>query len=240
VRSELEIWHELAARLGRGAHFPTDPAEVYAELCRASAGGTADYAGITLDRLDAGEQLFWPCPDPAHPGSPRLFADRFPTPDGLARFVAVADRRVTERPDGRYPYLLTTGRSRTHYQSGAQTRRSPTLARAEGRVHAELHPELARRLGVADGDAVRLTTRRGSTVVWARLTDAIRRDTVFVPFHWPGVNDLTSPRLDPTSRMPEFKACAVAVSAVRPARDPVPPGAARAAATVPEHEEPSR
>src|SRR6185312_16723734 len=98
-------------------------------------------------------------------------------------------------------------RSRTHYQSGTQTRRSPTLARAEERVYAEMHPELARLLGVADGDAVRLTTRRGSAVALARLTDAIRPDTVFLPFHWPGVNDLTSARLDPVSRMPEFKAC---------------------------------
>jgi assimilatory nitrate reductase catalytic subunit len=217
VRSELEIWHELAARLGRGAHFPTDPAAVYDELRRASAGGPADYAGITWERLDAGEQLFWPCPDPGHPGSPRLFHDRFPTPDGRARFIAVSDRRVTERTDARYPFLLTTGRSRTHYQSGTQTRRSPSLAAAEDRVYAELHPELARLVGVADGDAVRLTTRRGSAVVSARVTGGIRPDTVFVPFHWPGVNDLTSPRLDPTSRMPEFKACAVAVTAVRPA-----------------------
>ncbi|MCO1656950.1 molybdopterin oxidoreductase family protein [Pseudonocardia humida] len=241
VRSELEIWHELARRLGCGQHFPTDPAQVYAELCRASAGGVADYAGITWDRLDAGEELFWPCPDPTHPGTPRLFGDRFPTPDGRARFIAVADRRVTERTDRRYPYLLTTGRSRTHYQSGTQTRRSPTLARAEDRMYAELHPELARLLDVAEGDAVRLTTRRGSTVALARLTDAIRPDTVFLPFHWPGANDLTSPRLDPTSRMPEFKACAVAVAAVRPPRAPTPNStvsvSVSATVTVPEHEE---
>jgi assimilatory nitrate reductase catalytic subunit len=233
VRSELRIWHDLAERLGRGEHFPADPAAVYDELRRASAGGVADYAGITWDRLDAGEQLFWPCPDPAHPGTPRLFHDRFPTPDGRARFVAVSDRRVSERTDARYPFVLTTGRSRTHYQSGTQTRRSPTLADAQDRVFVELHPELARLVGVGDGDAVRLTTRRGSAVALARLVDGIRPDTVFVPFHWPGVNDLTSPRLDPTSRMPDFKACAVAVTAVQPARR-LP-----ARVTVPEHEEQS-
>ncbi|HEY0815683.1 MAG TPA: molybdopterin oxidoreductase family protein [Pseudonocardia sp.] len=216
VRTELEIWHDLAARLGHGEQFPSDALTVFDELRRASAGGVADYAGISWERLDAGEELFWPCPDPAHPGSPRLFADSFPTPDGRARFVAVTHRSVTERLDARYPYLLTTGRSRTHYQSGAQTRRSPTLSSAEPRAYAEIHPALARRLGVADGAAVRLTTRRGSAVVAARLTDAIRVDTVFVPFHWARVNDLTSPRLDPTSRMPEFKACAVAITAVAP------------------------
>ena len=221
VRTELEIWHALADRLGCGEHFPTDPHVVYDELRRASAGGPADYNGITWERLDAGEELFWPCPDEAHPGSPRLFTESFPTPDGRARFVAVSHRGVTERPDGRYPYVLTTGRSRVHYQSGVQTRRNAALLTAEPAVYAELHPRLAAEIGVADGDAVRLATRRGSLVATARLTDGIRPDTVFVPFHWARVNDLTSPRLDPTSRMPEFKSCAVAVTAVR-ARRPVP------------------
>ncbi|TCK25598.1 molybdopterin oxidoreductase family protein [Pseudonocardia endophytica] len=212
VRSELDIWHDIADRLGRGKFFPTDPQDVFDELRRASAGGVADYAGISWERLDAGEQLFWPCPSEEHPGTPRLFADRFPTPDGRARFVAVAHRGVTERLERRFPYLLTTGRSRTHYQSGAQTRRSTALDTAEPELYAELHPRLAAATGISDGEGVRLTTRRGSVVARARLVDGIRTDTVFLPFHWAGVNDLTSPRLDPTSRMPEFKTCAVAVA----------------------------
>jgi assimilatory nitrate reductase catalytic subunit len=230
VRSELEIWHALAARLGRGELFPTDPHAVYDELRRASSGGVADYAGISWDRLDADEQLFWPCPDERHPGTPRLFTESFPTPDGRARFVAVAHRSVTERLDDEFPYLLTTGRSRTHYQSGTQTRHHAELTAAEPAAYAELHPELARRIGVADGERVRLRTRRAEVIVLARVVPGIRADTVFVPFHWPGVNDLVSPRLDPTSRMPEFKACAVSVTAVTAAthRVPVP---------VPHHEE---
>ncbi|WP_433282110.1 molybdopterin oxidoreductase family protein [Pseudonocardia xinjiangensis] len=225
VRSDLEILRGLADRLGKGAHFPTDPLEVYAELGRASAGGAADYAGITAQRLAAGELLHWPCPHPGHPGTPRMFLDSFPTPDGRARFVAVTARRAAERPDADYPYLLTTGRSRSQYQSGTQTRRSPTLLRAEPDPYAELHPELARSLGVADGEHVRLRTRRGSAVVRARHTAGIRRDTVFVPFHWGGaatVNALTSDALDPISRMPEFKTCPVAVEPV----DAVSPGPA--------------
>jgi assimilatory nitrate reductase catalytic subunit len=221
VRTELQIWHGLAQRLGRGEFFSPDPHVVYDELRRASAGGIADYAGISWERLDAGEELFWPCPDESHPGTPRLFTESFPTPDGRARFVAVTARPVTEAVDNRWPFLLTTGRSRTHYQSGAQTRRNPALLAAEPSAYAEIHPELAARVGVGDGDAIRLSTRRGSLVVSARLSDGIRRDTVFVPFHWARVNDLTSDRLDPTSRMPEFKACAVAVTAVR-TRVPVP------------------
>jgi assimilatory nitrate reductase catalytic subunit len=233
VLTELEIWHQLAVRLGCGERFPADARTVYDELRRASAGGIADYAGISWDRLDAGEQLFWPCPHESHPGTPRLFGESFPTPDGRARFVAVSDRQVAERQDRRYPYLLTTGRSRTHYQSGAQTRRSARLAEIEPHAYAELHPQLAAALGVEDGDAVRLTTRRGSLVITARVTDAIRSDTVFVPFHWPQVNDLTSDRLDPTSRMPEFKSCAVHLAPVRaPTRVPV-----HVSVPVPHHEE---
>ncbi len=214
ARSDLGILHGIAARLGRGEFFPTEPAAVFAELGRASAGGAADYAGITLDRLRAGEQLFWPCPDPGHPGTPRMFLDSFATPDGRARFVPVTPRPAVERPTAEYPYLLTTGRSRNHYQSGTQTRRSPSLDRIEPTPYVELHPELARAIGVVDGGSARLHTPRGSAVLRARTTPDIRRDTVFVPFHWGGaaaVNALTSDALDPTSRMPEFKTCPVAV-----------------------------
>ncbi|MDF3048428.1 MAG: molybdopterin oxidoreductase [Pseudonocardia sp.] len=214
VRTDLEILRGSADRLGHGDMFPTDPGAVYAELRQASGGGIADYGGITLERLAAGEELFWPCPDENHPGTPRLFVDRFPTPDGRAAFVPVRPRLAPELPDAEHPYLLVTGRDRGHYQSGTQTRRSPTLQQAVPRPYVALHPELARVLEIVEGDAVRLRTVRGDAVLHARLDTGIRRDTVFVPFHWGGaacVNDLTSDALDPTSRMPAFKACPVAV-----------------------------
>lgn len=220
VRSDLEIWRGIADRLGRGSLFPTEPEAVFAELRRASAGGVADYAGVTYGRLAAGEELHWPCPAEDHPGTPRMFLDRFATPDGRANFVAVRPRLAAEQPEDAHPYLLTTGRARSQYQSGTQTRRSPTLAAAAPRPYVELHPELARRHGVGDGDPVRLSTPRGSTVLDARLDPGIRPDTVFVPFHWSGVNVLTSDVLDPTSRMPEFKTCPVAVEKVA---HPTPP-----------------
>ena len=217
VRTDLEIWRGIADRLGRGEFFPTAPREVFAELRRASAGGVADYAGITYERLAAGERLHWPCPAEDHPGTPRLFTDRFATPDGRANFLAVRPRVAAELPDADHPYLLTTGRARAQYQSGTQTRRSPTLAAAVPRPYVELHPELARLHGIAEGDPVRLSTPRGSAVLDARLDPGIRRDTVFVPFHWGGaacVNALVSDALDPTSRMPEFKTCPVALKRV--------------------------
>ncbi|MFJ7022382.1 molybdopterin oxidoreductase family protein [Streptomyces sp. NPDC101117] len=243
VRSDLEVLHELAARLGADEGlekgFPVDAEEVFAELRRASAGGAADYSGITYERLAEENGVFWPCPappdtdgvtehadDPAreddaagdeagavpHPGTPRLFLDRFATADGRARFVPVAHRAAAEEPDEEYPVLLTTGRVVAQYQSGAQTRRVEELNSAAPGPFVELHPRLAARLGVADGDRVAVVSRRGRAVAPARVTSGIRPDTVFMPFHWPGegrANTLTNPALDPTSRMPEFKTCAV-------------------------------
>ncbi|MFC8391873.1 molybdopterin oxidoreductase family protein [Streptomyces sp. NPDC057238] len=324
VRSDLEVMHELAARLGGGDRnlekgFPTDPEEVFEELRRASAGGPADYSGITYRRLAEENGVFWPCPaqvdgpldaggtrtgtgigtrtgtgagtgtgtrtgtgtgigtgtgtgtgtdprgiggvghvprnaagidalldDPTradvtgrpdtadgasaprsgaapgvHPGTPRLFLDRFATEDGRARFVPVSHRAVAEEPDDEYPVLLTTGRVVAQYQSGAQTRRVDELNAAAPGPFVELHPRLAERLGAAEGDPVAVVSRRGRAVAPARITTAIRPDTVFMPFHWAGegrANTLTNPALDPTSRMPEFKACAVRLEAVEAGR----------------------
>lgn len=237
VRTDLHVMHELAARLGVEKGFPTDPEEVFEELRRASAGGRADYSGITYRRLAEENGVFWPCPadapgagladdtadgpvarPAAHPGTPRLFLDRFATEDGRARFVPVSHRAIAEEPDDDYPVLLTTGRVVAQYQSGAQTRRVDELNAAAPGPFVELHPRLAERLGAAEGEPVAVVSRRGRAVAPARITATIRPDTVFMPFHWPGegrANTLTNPALDPTSRMPEFKACAVRLEAVR-------------------------
>jgi assimilatory nitrate reductase catalytic subunit len=215
VRSDLAIFAGLAERLGIPG-FSADPAEVFEELRRASAGGRADYAGITWERLDAGEALYWPVPHEGHPGTPRLFADGFPTADGRAHVVPVDHRPVADDLNAAGPQYLVTGRLLQHYQSGAQTRRVPELAAAEPEVFAEIHPRPAAQLGIGDGRPVRLRTARGSMVLPARITSDVRPDTVFVPFHFGGVeavNELTNDALDPVSGMPEFKACAVEVTA---------------------------
>lgn len=211
VRTDLELMADLAGRLGSPVPFSADPAEVFAELGRASAGGRADYAGITHERIRAEHGVFWPCPDADHPGTPRLFADRFATPDGRARFVVVDHAGAAEQPDAAYPLHLTTGRVLAQYQSGAQTRRVRDLP--DDGPFVELHPMLADRIGARDGEPVVVTTRRGELTAPARVVATIRPDTVFVPFHWVGANRLTNDALDPSSRMPEFKACAAAVRA---------------------------
>ncbi|MDQ3405806.1 MAG: molybdopterin oxidoreductase family protein, partial [Actinomycetota bacterium] len=178
----------------------------------ASRGGPADYSGITYQRLRAGEALHWPVPATDHPGTPRLFLDRFAHPDGRANFAAVDHSGPAEPADDEYPLLATTGRVAQHYQSGAQTRLVAELMNAVPEVFVEVHPDTAARFGLADGDLATVTSRRGSMRARVRGLATMRVDTVFLPFHFPGeqsANLLTNPALDPTSRMPEFKVCAV-------------------------------
>ncbi|MFI8264350.1 molybdopterin oxidoreductase family protein [Streptomyces sp. NPDC085665] len=214
VRTDLDVLHGLAGRLGIEKGFPTDPEEVFEELRRASAGGPADYSGISYARIEAEQGVFWPCPDDSHAGTPRLFLDRFATDDGRARFAPVSHRDAAEVPDAEYPVWLTTGRVVSQYQSGAQTRRVDELNAAAPGPFVEIHPRLATRIGAVEGAPLAVVSRRGRAVAPARITDTIRADTVFMPFHWPGegrANTLTNPALDPVSRMPEFKVCAVRV-----------------------------
>jgi len=211
VRSDLFVLHELARRIGCPEKFPAEPTEVFAELRLASAGGVADYSGITYERIERENGVFWPCPGEDHPGTPRLFLDGFPTADGRARFHPVTHRGPAEMPDDDYPLYLTTGRLMSQYQSGTQTRRVRSLMATAREPFVELHPSLAQRLGITEGVEVSVRTRRGVAQARARISGNIRRDTLFLPFHFAGAgraNLLTNPALDPTSRMPEFKVCA--------------------------------
>jgi assimilatory nitrate reductase catalytic subunit len=217
------VLHALATRLGQPpGRFPADARAVFEELRRASAGGPADYSGISWERLDAGEALHWPCPAAPHgaaphPGTPRLFLTRFATEDGRARFAAVDHRPPAEEPDGRHPLYAVTGRVLVHYQSGAQTRRVPELLAVEPECFVAVHPDTAIRAGLRDGGRARVVGRRGTVVATVRYDPALRPDTVFLPFHFPGAgraNLLTNPALDPDSGMPELK---VAVVRLEPA-----------------------
>jgi assimilatory nitrate reductase catalytic subunit len=216
VRTDLEILTAIAARLGHAGRFQSAaPRHVFDELRRASQGAPADYSGITYERIDAEDGVFWPCPAEDHPGTPRLFADTFPTSSGRARFHAAVEPDVADPRDAEYPLHLTTGRILQHYQTANQTRRVAELVAAAPEAVAEMHPRTARLAGVADGSRITLTTRRAMARFTVKLTRDIREDTVFVPFHGQTgepVNRLTSDALDPISRMPEFKVCAVRVS----------------------------
>lgn len=209
VRTDWWVICEIARRLGRHADkFGFDsPRAIFEELRVASRGGLADYGGVTYERIEETGGIFWPCPEEDHPGTPRLFEDRFYHSDGKARFTAVEWGPPAEEVDEEFPMRLTSGRTVAHYLSGNQTRRIGALVQQTPRPWVEVHPSL----GFSNGDPVKVVTRRGDVTYPALVVDTIREDTAFVPYHWASpasVNLLTVDELDPTSKIPEFKVCA--------------------------------
>jgi assimilatory nitrate reductase catalytic subunit len=212
ARSELDVLADLAELLDSPVSLDRDPATVFGELARASAGGRADYSGLSHALLDDGEPRHWPvAPD----STPRLFESTFGHRDGRARMVPVGAVGPADDLREDAPVYLVTGRVLAQYQSGAQTRRVPALNRTAPESFVELHPQMALRLGIEPGDDVRVASTRGRATAPARITTTIRPDTVFMPFHWAGealANAVTNDATDPISGMPEFKVCAVSVS----------------------------
>jgi assimilatory nitrate reductase catalytic subunit len=224
ARKDWHILLDLARRLGRGRYFDYGSTEdMFEELRVASRGGKADYYGITWKRIEDEQGVFWPCPEEGHPGTPRLYeGGRFAFPDGRARFNPVAYREAAEVVDDDFPVWLTTGRVVSQYLSGTQTRRIGPLVDQYPEPLCEIHPRLADAQGIATGDLVRVTSRRGAMDVPAKVVTTIRPDTVFIPYHWAGrqaANQLTNRALDPTSKIPEYKVSAVRIERLGPGRD---------------------
>jgi assimilatory nitrate reductase catalytic subunit len=215
ARADWWIVQELARRMGRGKYFDfNSPREIFDELRVASRGGNADYYGISWEKIEKQNGVFWPCPSDDHPGTPRLFEDHFYHPDGKAKFHPVEYEPPQETPDDEFPLILTSGRVVYQYLSGNQTRRIGFLVEQCPEPYVELHPELALQLKINDGERVRVVSRRGEGVFPALVVKTIRKDTIFIPYHWGedlAVNQLTNPALDPISKIPEFKACAARI-----------------------------
>jgi assimilatory nitrate reductase catalytic subunit len=217
AREDWKIICDLAARLGKEDKFNyTSSKDIFEELRVASKGSVSDYYGMSWERIDENNGLFWPCPQPDHPGTPRLYeGGKFGHADGKAHFIPVEWRPSAEMPDAEYPIILTTGRVVSHFLSGTQTRRIGALMDQYPQPRCEIHPRLAEKLGISDGDFVKVESRRGQIVVRAMVVKTIRPDTVFVPYHWPldrSANNCTVRAIDPVSNIPEFKICAVRVS----------------------------
>jgi assimilatory nitrate reductase catalytic subunit len=226
ARPDSQIICDLARRLGHGDKFRYNSSrELFDELRVASKGGVSDYYGITYERVDDEYGVSWPCPEIGHPGTPRLYENgKFGHPDGKAHFIPIEWRPSAEMPDDDYPIILTTGRVVSHFLSGSQTRRIGSLLDQYPQPLCEMHPRLAEKLGVVDGDFVKVESRRGVVVVRAQVVKTIRPDTVFIPYHWPldrSANNLTIRAIDPVSNIPEFKICAVRVSKTTEPHDPI-------------------
>jgi assimilatory nitrate reductase catalytic subunit len=231
ARRDWVIIQDLARALGRPHGFTFEnPRAIFEELRVASKGGVADYSGITYEKIERQMGVFWPCyshdpatgaPTPDHAGTPRLFepgsynpvakgAGPFYFPDGKARFNVAEYRDPVDDASPEYPLFLTTGRVVSQFLSGAQTRRIGPLVKQYPEPRIELHPRLAEKLGIADGDWTTCETRRGEITVRAMVVTTIRPDTVFIPYHWPGpksANRLTVAAQDPISKIPQYKVC---------------------------------
>ncbi|MGK2860052.1 MAG: molybdopterin oxidoreductase family protein [Thermoanaerobaculia bacterium] len=232
ARQDWKIIQDIAKVLGREKGFTfQEPREIFNELRIASKGGIADYSGITYEKIEAQNGVFWPCPSDDHPGTLRLFepgshnpiakgAGPFYFPDGKARFNVAPYTPPAEDVDADYPLMLTTGRVVSQFLSGTQTRRIGPLVDQYPEPVIELHPRLAEKVGIRDGELVTAESRRGTITLRAMVVTTIRPDTIFIPYHWPGrksANQLTISAQDPISKIPEYKVCAARIRKATPA-----------------------
>ncbi len=204
TKADWQIICEVANRLGFNFNYAS-PEDVLREINEV----VPSYAGITPERIKGKiGGISWPCPSREHPGTPILHVERFSTPDGLARFIPVKHRTPAEPTSQEYPLLLTTGRVVMHYNSGTMTRRSDSLLKRSPELFVEINPLDAERYKIAHNDEVKVVTKRGSIIAKATVTDKVPTGVIFVPFHFPGANSLTTDALDPTAKIPEYKAAA--------------------------------
>lgn len=212
AREDWWIEVELAKRLGLGWDYES-PAEVFAEMKR----NMKSFDNITWDRLAHENAVTYPSLSESDPGQAIVFSEGFPRPEGRAKFTPAAIVAPDDAPDTEYPMILTTGRQLEHWHTGSMTRRSKVLDGLEPEANCSLHPSTLRRLGVAPGEHVRLSTKRGSIEIMAREDRAVSPDMVFLPFAYveAAANILTNPAVDPYGKIPEFKFSAVRVEAAK-------------------------
>ncbi len=220
AKHDWEILCLIARELGAGKYFSYSSAEeIFQELRLASQGGVADYYGITYERIREKNGIIWPCPDKSHSGTGRLFEESFAHEDGRAQMLAVPNVAVVAKEVicEEYPLYLTTGRVISHYLTGVQTRKSSSLIARNFESYLELHPATAKKYRIQDQRLVKVESRRGSVIVRSKVSESIREDTVFIPFHWDeeqNVNRLISNQLDPICHMPGFKVSAIKLSPI--------------------------
>ncbi|MCU0277062.1 MAG: formate dehydrogenase subunit alpha, partial [Acidobacteria bacterium] len=166
------------------------------------------YAGITYKRLMNGEKLQWPCPNPEHPGTQFLHRDKFTR--GLGKFFAIDYIPPAEWPDAKYPFLLSTGRLLYHYHTGSMSRRTEALPQYVPGPFMEMHFADMKRLGIADREQVKVSSRRGAIEIEARESPRVDEGSVFITFHFAeaAANMLTNDAFDPIAKIPEFKVAA--------------------------------
>jgi formate dehydrogenase major subunit len=211
AQEDIWIFSELAKRMGlKGFDLPTAK-DVWDDM----RAVTPSMFGCTYEKLDKPESICWPCPTEEHPGTPILHKEKFGTADGKGNLFGIDYRPPAEVADAEYPFTLMTGRLIFHYHSRSQTGRCEDLHREVPRSYAQINVEDARRLGIKNEEIVRLKSRRGETDTVARVTDDVGPGVVYMTMHFAdGVNNLTNTALDPMSKMPELKHCAISIEKI--------------------------
>ncbi len=206
ARQDYEIIAAIAKRMGSD-NFPATPEAIFAEI----KALTPSYHGMTFERMEKEFGCRWPCPKEDHPGTPILHVGKFARGKGL--LSALEYKPPMEEPDDEYPMRLSTGRMLQHFHTGSMTRRSKVLDGIVPHGAVEIHPANAAQLGIADGEMVRVSTRRGTIDTHAQVLDRVTEGAIFIPFHFAeaAANRLTNDALDPVAKIPEFKVCAARV-----------------------------
>ena len=206
MRLDTDIFIDLMNRMG----YP-QPQLTSEEIMDEIASVTPIFGGISHRRLDRGESIQWPCPDKNHPGTPILHVGKFSR--GLGWFYPAEYVPSMELPDEEYPFIMMTGRILYHYNTRAMTGKTPGLMEREGSSFIEINTEDAARLGIENGEKVRVSSRRGSIISTARVGEKVSPRETWMPFHFPdgNANVLTNAALDKYARIPEYKVCAVRV-----------------------------
>lgn len=214
ARQDLWIIQQIAKGMGLAWDYPGEEsgvASVFNEMRQAMPS----IAGITWERLNTEHSVTYPCEKEGDPGEPIIFKDGFPTADGRGKLVPAQFTPAAELPDNQYPMVLITGRELEHWHTGAMTRRARVLDAIEPSPTVSLHPADMAKLGVSAGDEVTVTSRRGAISLCVRSDDGIAANTAFIPFCYyeAAANLLTNPALDPYGKIPEFKYCAIKITA---------------------------
>ncbi len=215
VRRDVDIIAAIGCEIDPDL-FPdstVDPRSVFAELRELTAGTPADVSGISYERLDAELAVRWPASRSDEEGEYRYVTDHgwsFPTPSGRARFSTGSHGGLAEPTDEAYPLTLITGRQADAYNTGVRTRDPDDDALPVARVHPETAKE---RMEAIDRGRTVVSSRRASVAVTVQPDDGVPTDTVWLSIHYPAVNALTLPVVDPESAEPNLKQCAVAVHA---------------------------
>ena len=220
AKEDWWIIAQVARRMGARGFEWQNPYEIMDEINKL----TPSYGGITCNRLDEVGGLQWPCPTPDHPGTPILHTTQFSR--GKGKFAPIQYRPPAELPDDEYPLLLTTGRALYQFHTGTMTRKVKGLNNLLNEGFIEVNPKDAEKLGIVDGERVKITSRRGSITARTKVTQACAEGVVYMNFHFAesAVNILTNPVLDPVAKIPEYKVAAVRIEKIR-AEEPVKTGA---------------